>query len=123
MVLHSHTDATAVITRRAGAWPDLSVSLPDFSTWLTWATSHYGSLKAVRPRQALPESHVRTAKASSDVALEVTQLCPLQSIGAQGQPIFRREGAIQGINTKKHGSLWGPSLRTIYHKRGLPMAE
>lgn len=58
------SDATAVITRSAGAWPDLSVSPPDFSTWLAWASSRDGSLKVVRPRASLTREPGENCKGS-----------------------------------------------------------
>ena len=31
--------------------------------------------------------------------------------------MFKGRGLYKGMNTRRHGSLWVPSLETIYHKR------
>lgn len=68
------------------------------------------------PEQPLAESQVTAAKLSSDVALDVTQLCPPHPIGAHGASPYSRGGAIQGHEQQEaSGSLWGPSLKIICH--------
>lgn len=65
--------------------------------WLAWTSSHYGSLKVVRPRASLTWEPGENCKGffwcglrSHSVVSTTIYWC------TQGQPIFKREKAIQG---------------------------